>query len=256
MGIETLIGAGVGLYGALQSRNAAKRQAQAAERGIQAQTNMFNKQMELNEPFRQAGLAGQNRYMELIGLGGNTGAAGYGRYAKDPTLADIQMDPGYQFRLTEGLKALDRRNAAGGMGYRGGAATKAATRYSQDYASGEYGRAFDRYGVNRANQLNPLLALMGQGQIATGAMTGAAGTQGQNLSAGYGAIGNAQAAGRMGMANALAGGVGQGMNFYQNDKLMNMLAGTRNYPGYGQTVPGISSGFSNPSGYTSEYEMR
>lgn len=232
MGIQTLIGAGMGLLGARQSRKAAKQQAQATQRGIDAQTAMFNKQMELNEPFRQSGLNAMNKFTALTGEGG--------KYSKAPTMADLEFDPGYQFRLSEGLKGLDRSAAARG-GLFSGAALKAAGRYGQDYASNEYGRAFDRYQTNRANELNPLLALMGQGQIATGAMSGAAGTQGQNLSAGYSDIGNARASGRMGMANALAGGVGQGMSFYQNDKLMNMLAGTRNYPGYGQTVPGVSS---------------
>ena len=35
--------------------------------------------------------------------------------------------------------------------------------------------------------------------------------------------GNAQAAGKIGQANAIAGGVGQGINFYQNQQLINRL---------------------------------
>lgn len=231
------------VYGSRQARKAAQQQADAAREGQAMQERMFNRQNELNEPFRQAGLTGQNRYMELLGLGGNPKSLVYGKYAKDPTLADIELDPGYQFRLTEGLKALDRRNAAAGMGYRGGAATKAATRYSQDYASGEYGRAFDRYNVNRANQLNPLAALAGMAQTATGTMTNAAGQYGREAYGSATDIGSALGAGRMNAANALMGGVGQGMNYYQNNRLMNMYAnrgGTTNYPGYGETSPGFT----------------
>jgi hypothetical protein len=218
-----VISAGAGIYGARQARKAGEQQADAVREGQAAQERMFERQNELNEPFRQAGMTGQNRYMELLGLGGNTGAQGYGRYARDFGMSDFQQDPGYQFRLSEGLKALDRQAAARG-GLISGAALKAAGRYGQDYASGEYGNAFNRYQINRSNQLNPLAALAGMGQTATGAMSNAAGVQGQNMMNSLTDIGNARAAGRMGSTNALMSSVGQGMNFYQNDRLMNMYA--------------------------------
>jgi hypothetical protein len=44
--------------------------------------------------------------------------------------------------------------------------------------------------------------------------------------------GNAQASGYMGMANAIGGGVGQGINFYQNQQLLNRL------PTYGTSTLG------------------
>ena len=113
------IGAGAGIYGSRQARKAGQEQANAAREGQAMQERMFNRQNELQEPFRQAGITGQNRYMELMGLGGNTGAEGYGRYARDFGMSDFQKDPGYDFRLTEGLKALDRQAAARG-GARGG----------------------------------------------------------------------------------------------------------------------------------------
>ncbi len=237
------IGAGASLYGSRQARRAGDQQVDAARQGQAMQERMFNRQNELQEPFRQAGISGQNRYMELMGLGGNTGAEGYGKYTKDFGIDDFQKDPGYEFRLTEGLKELDRRRLAGGGGFRGGAAIKAGTRYSQDYASGEFQNAYNRNRQNRLDQLNAYGALSGIGQNATNAMTNAAGQYGQ---AAYGSatdIGSAQGAARMNAANALAGGVGQGMNFYQNNRLMNMYAnrgGTTNYPGYGQTYPGLN----------------
>jgi hypothetical protein len=234
---------GSAALGALSSRSAAKRQERSAREGMAMQERMFNKQNELQEPFRQAGITGQNRYMELLGLGGNTNALGYGKYSRDFGMSDFEKDPGYDFRLTEGLKALDRQAAARG-GMISGKALKAAGRYGQDYASNEYGNAFNRYQINRSNQLNPLAALAGMGQGATNVLSSAAGQFGDRFSAGAADIGNAQAAGRMGMANAISGGVGQGMNFYQNNRLMNLVAsrgGTTNYPGYGETYPGAGS---------------
>lgn len=233
------IGGAASAYGSRQARKAGNRQADAAREGQAMQERMFNRQNELQEPFRQAGISGQNRYMELMGLGGNTGAEGYGKYARDFSMADFEKDPGYEFRLTEGLKALDRQAAARG-GVISGKALKAAGRYGQDYATGEFQNAYGRYRQNRLDQLNAFGALSGMGQNATNVLTSAAGDFGARSAASAMDAGNAQAAGRMNAANALAGGVGQGMNFYQNNRLMNMYAnrgGTTNYPGYGQTFP-------------------
>jgi hypothetical protein len=108
-----------------------------------------------------------------------------------------------------------------------GNALKAAQRYGQEMGSQEYTNAFNRYQVNRSNQLNPLASLAGIGQTATNTMSNAAGDFGARSAANAMDIGNAQAAGRMGMANALAGGVGQGINYYQNSRLMD-LYGQRN----------------------------
>lgn len=238
-----LIGGAASLYGSRQARRASDQQVAATREGQASQERMFERSNALNEPFRQAGITGQNRYMELMGLGGNTGAPGYGRYTRDFSMDDYQQDPGYQFRLAEGLKALDRRASAAGGGVLGGPALKAAMRYGQDYASGEFGNAFNRYQINRSNQLNPLASLAGMGQTATGAMSNAALQQGQNMMASASDIGNARAAGRMGSANALMGGVGQGMNFYQNNRLMNMYANRNSIPNanMGQITPGAAS---------------
>jgi hypothetical protein len=157
---------GVGLYTASENRSAASRASDAAtqanERAMAFEREMFDKQMELNKPYREAGITGQNRLMELLGLGGNTGAAGYGKYGRDFSMADYQADPGYAFRLSEGQKALERSAAARG-GLISGGALRAAARYGQDMGSQEYGAAYNRYQTNRTNQLQPLgnIATMG-----------------------------------------------------------------------------------------------
>ena len=55
----------------------------------------------------------------------------------------LTMDPGYKFRLSEGMKALDRQAAARG-GLISGNALKATQRYGQDLASQEFGNAYNR----------------------------------------------------------------------------------------------------------------
>jgi hypothetical protein len=264
---------------------------------------MFDKQLELNAPFRAGGLAAQNRLLELLGLrpaGGQAGQGGaprseaelrqaliaqytspsrqvayatqggpegdtmpsyrtegggvdeaglaaaiasmrqreqaaydqsqtsatpsadFGKYARDFSMADYQADPGYAFRLQQGQQAIERSAAArGGLG--GGRMAKDLTNYAQGAASQEYGNAYNRYQTNRANQLNPLQSLAGVAQSATNTI----GQAGQNYATNAGnnamAAGNANASGYIGQANAISGGVGQGLNYFQNQNMVNRL---------------------------------
>ena len=230
------------LIGASGARSAASTQADAATRAAQTQAEssdkalalqekLYNQQVGLQEPYRQAGLTGQNRLMELLGLGGNAGAAGYGKYAQDFGMSDFQADPGYAFRLAEGQKALDRQAAARG-GLISGGALKAAARYGQDMGSQEYQNAFSRYQTNRANQLQPLGNLMASGQSAAsnqGAAAGSYGTNAGNLITGQGnaiagginAAGQAGAAGQLGAANTYANALNTGVSSYLNQNNFN-----------------------------------
>lgn len=67
-----IVPAAAGLLGssmqASAASGAAATQAAAADRAAALQKEMFDKQVSLQEPFRQAGMAGQNRLMELLGL--------------------------------------------------------------------------------------------------------------------------------------------------------------------------------------------
>ncbi len=60
-----------------------------------------------------------------------------------PTMADLAVDTGYNFRLNEGQR-LAQNNAAARGTLRGGAFMKDLTRYGQDMASQEYQNAFNR----------------------------------------------------------------------------------------------------------------
>jgi len=213
------------------ANNAAAAQAQSAKESLALQKEMYDKQVALQEPYRQAGLTGQNRLMELMGLGGNANAAGYGKYSKDFSMQDFQQDPGYSFRLSEGLKGLDRAAAARG-GLISGGALKAATQYGQDMGSQEYGNAFNRYQINRTNQLQPLGNLMASGQSAAsnqGSSAGAYGANGANTltsagnaaAAGLIGAGQANAAGQLGTANSLSNALNAGASAYQNQSNFN-----------------------------------
>jgi hypothetical protein len=209
-----------GLIGASGARSAASTQADAANRAAELQRQTYQEQTALNAPWREAGLTGQNRLMQLLGLGGDAGAAGYGKYSRDFGMQDFQQDPGYAFRLSEGQKALDRSAAARG-GLISGGALKAATRYGQDMGSQEYGNAFNRYQTNRTNQLQPLGNLMASGQAATNQQAAQAGQYGQNAGNLIGQAGQATAAGQMGAANTWNNALGTMASTYQNQNNFN-----------------------------------
>jgi hypothetical protein len=166
---------------------------------------MFERQVELQEPFRQGGLTAQNRLMTLLGLSETPTEPGFARYARDFSMADYEADPGYGFRMSEGMKALERSAAARG-GLLSGTTLRGIQRFGQDLASQEYQNAFNRYQVNRANQLNPLQSLMGAGQTSANALTNAAGDVGRGLAGTYMGAGAAQAAGLAGAGQARASG--------------------------------------------------
>ena len=261
----SVIGAGAGIYGANKAakaqsnaaRDAAAAQTAAAQQATDAQERMFAKQVELQEPFRQTGLTAQNRMLTLLGLeGGDPNAPDFGRYAKDFTLSDASVDPGYGFRMSEGMKALERSAAARG-GLLSGSTLKGIERFGQGLASEEYQNAFNRYQVNRSNQLNPLQSLYGGGQTSANTLTSAAGQTGAGLANTYMGMGAGQAAalqaggaarasGYTGMANALNQGLSSGANLYMQYPLYNAMASYYQRPSYG-LVSGANVG--GPGGY-------
>jgi len=248
MGIETAI-IGSAILGGVASSKASKAQQQATETAaeasrdttqasIEAQERMFNRQVALQEPFRETGLAAQNRLADLLGISGRTDAPGYGYGLQPFTMAQYQADPGYGFRLKRGLDAMERTAAARG-GLLSGNQLRGAMEFGQDLASQEYGNAFNRFQTERANILNPLQSLGGVGQTSANALTSAAGNLGAGMANAYGNLGsalsanaigagNARASGYMGATNALAGGVGQYLNYRQNQQLMDLYRPVNN----------------------------
>jgi hypothetical protein len=193
---------------------------------------MFQKQMELQEPFRQGGMTAQNQIMQLLGIGGDPNAAGYGSMGKAFGADQFQQDPGYAFRQAEGMKALERSAAARGS-LLSGSTLKGVQRFGQDLASQEYQNAFNRYQVERSAKLNPLQSLMGSGQSATNVMTGAAGQMGQNEASNIYNAGQARASGYIGSANALTNALGQIGAYASNAPMNKAIMGyyNRNAPG-------------------------
>jgi hypothetical protein len=179
-------------------------QRDALDQQMAFQREMYEKTRADFAPYRESGVANLNQLNTLLGIGGNTGAADYGRVATaDFTPANFaaNQDPGYGFRMSEGLKAVDRQAAARG-GLISGNALKASQTFGQDMASQEYQNAFNRFQTIRGNTLSPFqtgaaagqsaAAMQGQANANFGSAGGQAiGQYGQGASGIYGSAGNA-----------------------------------------------------------------
>ena len=132
------------------------------------------------------------------------GATEYGGFTKTP---------GYDFRLNEGTNAIEAGAAARG-GLYSGAAMRDLLKYGQDYASSEYNQYLNR------------LAGRTDSGMSAAQMSGAAS---RNAAAGVsnalGGIGNAQAAGAIGVGNAINGGIQNALGAWQYQKNLNAVGG-------------------------------
>ena len=201
---------GSSLIGSSASKSAAKTQASAADRAAELQQQQFERQVELQEPWRQAGITALNKLTPL--------ATEYTPFG----MQQFQQDPGYAFRMQEGMKALERSAAARG-GLLSGSMLKGAQQYGQDLASQEYMNAFNRYQAERNARLNPLQSLAGVGQTATNQLGQAGQTMAGNVGQALGAAAQARASGYIGGANALSQGLGTYLNYQQGQNYLNAI---------------------------------
>ena len=118
----------------------------------------------------------------------------------------FQATPGYEFQFDQGIDAIDRSAASSG-GLFSGATMKAAEAYGQGLANQEYG-----------NYLSRLMGVAASGQNAAGQQGAAAESYASGASNAYANMGNAGAAGAIGVGNAINAGLGNtiGVLQYQN----------------------------------------
>ena len=211
----------------------------------------YDTQMGAMQPYAQAGTNALGQYQNLLGLGGDTGATGYGSLASadfTPEQFAAGKDPGYAFRMSEGLKALDKTAAARG-GLLSGAALKGATTYGQGMASDEYQNAFNRYQTSRNNTLAPLQGLAASGQEAAGSIANIAGTYGQNMGNVAGAYGTNLASANQtygaNVGNAVTGNAANLANIYSNYGGAVSGGNTALAASTGNALAGYGTGYTN-----------
>lgn len=174
------------LAGARSGAAANASQTHAADEANATTRYMYDTQRADAQPWREAGTSALSQL-------------------SDPNFGkDLTMDPGYQFRLDEGNKAINAAAASRGMG-NSGATLKSLTKYGQDYATGAYDDAYNR----QYNRLSGIAGIGNSSNQALGAQGTQAASQIANTQIG---LGNAQAANTMAAAgnkNSLIGtGIG------------------------------------------------
>lgn len=200
------------------SGQAANAQQEAARQAMAQQQAIYNQSRSDQSPYMQDGQQSLGDLMRMLQGGYN--------------MNQLANDPGYQFQMQQGQKALERSAAAGGR-LNSGAFMKGLDQYSQGLASSQFGQRFNR-----------LATVAGMGQNSAQNLGLLGGNFANSMSQLYGAQGNAQAAGYMGLAKGFGGLMGSVASVGTG---MPMGGG-----GYGGgSAPSASSLFaSNPGNYS------
>jgi len=173
--IGTALAIGLGVAGAVTGVASAAIGSRAAGRAAAAQSDAALRAAELQKQAADESLAFQK---EIWGAEQarqapwvEAGQKAIGEMADFPEFqapgADFTADPGYQFRLSEGTKALERSAAARG-GLLSGGTAKALERYSQDFASNEYANVYNRAMGEYMARFNQRASIAGAGQVSAG----------------------------------------------------------------------------------------
>ena len=156
-------GAGVAsaVIGSKAAGKAAQVQSDAAKSAAQLQKEAADASLAFQREVWEADQARQAPFVEA-------GQKAIGELSNFPEFqapgADFTQDPGYEFRLAEGMKALERSAAARG-GLLSGGTAKALERYGQDFASNEYGNVYNRAMGEYLSRFNQLSSIAGSGQM-------------------------------------------------------------------------------------------
>lgn len=189
MGVETAVMAGGqilgGVLGGKGAKKAAKAQVKLGREALALQRDMFNKVWDGTAVGRELGQKSMGDAYAMLQPG-----------------FDYTASPGYQFRLGEGLRAVENSAAARGLLQSGGN-LKGIDRYAEGLAAADYGDAFNRYST---------LAGLGNAAMNTGANAA------NNFAAGgantLNGIGQAKASGYAGVNQAVQGTLGGLMSIF------------------------------------------
>lgn len=251
-GIAAGVGAVGGAYISSQgAKSAANTQANAANYAAELQQQQYD---QTREDLGQYRALGTDTIPQLqSALNNPLFTSTFGNFTA-PTAAEAQATPGYEFTLSQGLKAAQNSASARGLGS-SGAALKGASTFASGLADSTYGDTFNRalsaYNANRAtfgtnygvaaDNVNRLLGIVGLGENAA-VQTGNAGSQAANSIANTITSGAAAtAAGQVGAANAINNGISNAISGYQSNQLLSSLR-NNNSTLYG----GATDAYGNP----------
>jgi len=247
--------------GAEAATTAAGIQSDAARRALDLQERLAQEQVLRNAPTVQAGDIARNRMLDLIGLSGRTGAAGYGSANQPFSMAgfdpnslmrnfgqeDLNKDVLFESALSNLNRGSNNRLAAAGL-FRSPQRALAEVRNRLAAGSG----AFERFQTNRASQaglftdaynrdrtsrmdeygrLSDFTTRGANAAANTGTSQAAYGSNAANLisqgaqAMGQGVLGAGQAAaaGQMGAGNTYNNAIQAALQGYQNNQMMDLF---------------------------------
>ena len=224
IGGASLASAGIGAYA---SGQAADKQSQAAANALAQQQQMFQQTQANFSPYLNIGKGATYSLGSLYGIGqdGSTG--------NPQDFSQFTNSPDFAFASQQGNLALDRANNAKGLNLSGGA-LKDAAQFNQGLATQQFG-----------NYYNRLLSLSQLGQSAASGAAGSGANFSGQMSNSIQGQGQAQAAGIVGGANAITGGLNSGVN---NSLLYNAI--NRSSYANANTGSGTSAMANGQSGWT------
>ncbi len=213
---------GSALISSNAAKKAAKAQTSAADAAAAEQGRQFDISRADQMPWLQEGQGAIRTIGDLLRSGS---------IFPNFTGEDLASEPGYQFGLQEGNKAIENAARARGM-FMSPSTVKGLLRYGNDYAGTKFQDAYNRDMTNRTTKYNMLSGVAGTGQTAANTLTSA----GQNYANNVGQLvtGAANARGAAGIAGANAWGnaLGQGANMYNQNSMLDRIL---NRGGYGGT---------------------
>lgn len=229
---------GSAVVGGVAANSAAKKGAKAADNATQAQLDQQNQTRADMAPWREAG---------GVALGQLTaGTVNGGEFNRNFGMADFQADPGYQFRMSEGMRGIESSAAARG-GLLNGGTLRALNRYNQDSASGEFQNAYNRFNNDQSQRFNRLSSLAGTGQTVNTQLGQLGAQTANNVGNNMMQAANARASGYVGAANAITGATGSYVNNYQQQQYLNQLGANSVGPGSVYNTNPSSMGAQNGS---------
>lgn len=179
------------------AKSAAQTQADAAARAQGQLLATGDAAADFYNPYTTKGISSLNKLAEDP------------YFTKQFTNQDLNatLAPGYDFRLKQGQGAnLQASNLTGGAV--SGNALRSLQDYTQNFASGEYGTAFNQFQAQRTNIYNQLKGIADLGLTATQGQANALLGTGTNIASVTSGLGNAQAASQIAQGNAYGNAIG------------------------------------------------
>ena len=235
------------------AQNAALMSALMQQQGIQAAQQMFGQAKEALSPYTSAGSEALKMLMGYVqGTGAQDAKVGGGGAnllsTFQPTMAQLESTPGYQWAREQALGAMTNSAAARGLGTSGNLVQGLGTT-ATGLASQTFNDQLKNYMAQNLQAYNMLMGPSQMGATAAGQVAQSATGLGGQMIGAYTNLGNTIGAGTMGSANALAGGqqalssaVGSGVSSASSLPMLAQMYGGVNRPqNYGMSSPAFQN---------------